>query len=134
MRSFFYTSCAGFIFNWGVSLTHPMLVSFLSEEFLLHIPRWLYFSVGSFSYTSHSGFFFLFLLFFFLDYFLILFLLLFFNKGSFSYTSCAGFIFMRGASLNHPVLVSFFPGSFSYTSHAAFIFMCGVSVTHPVLS
>ncbi len=48
-----YTSRAAFIFIWGVSLTHPMLISFfiaavclthpvlalfLSGEFLLHIP------------------------------------------------------------------------------------------------
>ena len=26
------------IFIWGVSLTHPVLASFLSVEFLLHIP------------------------------------------------------------------------------------------------
>ena len=46
---------SSFLF-WGVSLTHPMLASFLPGEFLLHIPRWLYFSVGSFSYTSHADF------------------------------------------------------------------------------
>ena len=38
--SFSYTSYTGFIFIWGVSLTHPMLA----------------FCVGSFSYTSHAGF------------------------------------------------------------------------------
>ena len=38
--SFSYTSHTGFIFIWGVSLTHPMLA----------------FCVGSFSYTSHAGF------------------------------------------------------------------------------
>ena len=58
LGSFCYTSRAGFIFNWGVSLTHPVLASFLSGEFLLQIPLWLYFSVGSFSYTSHNGLFF----------------------------------------------------------------------------
>ena len=31
---------AGFIFIWGMSLTHPVLASFLSGEFLLHIPCW----------------------------------------------------------------------------------------------
>ena len=40
--SFSYTFCAGLIFIWGVSLTHPMQVSF--------------FILGSFSYTSHAGF------------------------------------------------------------------------------
>ena len=52
--SFPYTSRAGFIFILGVSLTHPMLISHLSGEFLLHIPCWLSFSVGSFSYTSRG--------------------------------------------------------------------------------
>ncbi len=56
LGSFSYTSRAGFPFLWGVSLTHPMLSSFLSGEFLLHIPCWLSFSVGSFSHTSHAGF------------------------------------------------------------------------------
>ena len=39
----------------GVSLTHPVLASFLSGEFLLHIPCWLHFYLGSFSYTSRAG-------------------------------------------------------------------------------
>ena len=46
--SFSYTSRAGFIFLWGVSLTHPNLLDF---------------SVGSFSYTSHAFFAFCFCLF-----------------------------------------------------------------------
>ena len=39
-REFLYTSHAGLIFTWGVSLTYPVLASFLfsSGEFLLHIP------------------------------------------------------------------------------------------------
>ena len=36
------TSDAGFIFIWGVSLTHPVLASFLCGEFLLHILCWLF--------------------------------------------------------------------------------------------
>ena len=66
-----YTSCAGFIFNLGVSitdpvlasflnsgvsLTHPMLALFLSGEYLLSIPCWLHIYLGSFSYTSGPGF------------------------------------------------------------------------------
>ena len=38
LRSFSYTSHAGFSFISGVFLTHPMPSSFLSAEFLLHIP------------------------------------------------------------------------------------------------
>ena len=65
LGSFSYTSRIGFIFMWGVSLTHPLLASFfyLETEFLLHIPCWLHFYLCSFSYTSHAGFFFFFLFF-----------------------------------------------------------------------
>ena len=111
--SFSYTSRAGFICTWGVSLTHPMLASFLSGEFLLHIPGeflphipyWLYFSGGGFFYTSEAGVFFCFV---------------FSNLQSFSYTSRAGFIF--------------YLRSFSYTSRAHFVFIGGVSFIHPVLA
>ena len=57
LGSFCHTSCTGFIFMLGVSLTHPVLCLFFCGEFLLHIPSLLDFSVGSFSYTSHAGFF-----------------------------------------------------------------------------
>ena len=67
-----------FFFIVGVSLTHPVL-SF--GEFLLHIPCWLYVTVGGFSYTSYAGFFFSFS---------------FFNLRSFSYRSGADFLFSLG--------------------------------------
>ena len=138
--SFSYTSRVGFIFIWGVSLTHPvlaflkyffldilfwgvslthpMLALFLCGEFLLHLHRLLSFSLGSFCYTSHTGFF-------------------SFNLGSFSYISRAGFFFMWAVSLTHPVLASlsreflsyipcrlhFYLGSFSYKSGASFSFL-----------
>ena len=41
LGSFSYTPWAGFICIRGVSLTHTVLDSFLSREFLLHIPCWL---------------------------------------------------------------------------------------------
>ena len=59
LGSFSFTSLAGFIFIWGVSLTHPMLTSFLYGEFLLHIPCWLHFYQGNFSCTSRGDFFFM---------------------------------------------------------------------------
>ena len=81
LRRFSYTYHAGFIFLWGVSLTHPMLVffflfflnlasfsyicyisapaSFLCGEFLLHIPCWVCIYEGSFSYTSRPAFIFM---------------------------------------------------------------------------
>ena len=93
----------------GVSLTHPLLPSFLCRDFLLHITCWLlvfFFSffllfflfLESFSYASSVHF--------------------FFYLGNFSYKSRAGFIF--------------YLGSFSYTSRAGLIFMWGVSLTHPM--
>ena len=146
LGSFYYTSRAGF-YVWGVSLTHPMLALYLSAEFLIHIPFWLHFYLGSFSYTSHVCFNFL---------------------WGISYTSHVGFLkfLFWGVSLTHPVLASFlcgefrwlipywlyfYLGSFSYTSHACFIFRggggmgrwggggggllyWGVSLTHPMLA
>ena len=111
MQSFSYTSHAGFIFigvaifMGVISLTHPMLASFLSGEFLLHIPCWLHPVLASFLYG---------------EFLLHIPCLVYISVGSFSYTSRAGFysffyIFMWGAS------------------HVDFIFMWGVSVTHPVL-
>ena len=69
LGSFSYTSHVGFTFLCGVSLTHCVLAFFFfffffflslsvfsSGEFLLHIPCWIYFSVGSFPYTSIADF------------------------------------------------------------------------------
>ena len=95
------------IFNSGVSLTHPVLALilsgdfytshavFISGEFLLHIPCWLCFYVGSFSYTSR-----------------------------------ADFVFMWGVSLTHPVLPSIFCGELFFLAS-----LCtqGDSLTLPVL-
>ena len=115
---------------WGVSLTHPVLVSFLIGGVLLHIPCclhfylesfsckhircWLHFYLWSFSYTSHVGF-------------------------MFYLGSCVGHIFIGGVSLTYFVLSSFFLfllnlESFSYTSHAGFTFIGGVSLTDPMLT
>ena len=90
----------------GVSLTHPVLVSFLSGGFLFHIQCWLHFYLGSFSYTSRAD-----------------------SPpppppphlGSFSYTSRAGFIFIWGVSLTLPMLALYHLGIFSYTSHTGFL-------------
>ena len=148
----------------GVSLTHPVLALFLSGEFLLQFPCWLFFFfffkifyLVSFSYTYRAGFIFMWevcfthpmLQFFFFGEFLlhISCWLLFSYLGSFSYTSRAGF-FTWGVSLTHPVLASlpreflsyipcrfhFYLGSFFYTSRAGFILISGVSLTHPVLA
>ena len=163
-------------FMWGVSLTHPVLPSFLSEKVY----------VGSFSYTSRVAFIFIWeglcgefllhipcCLHFYLRRFmwevslthpvLPSFLSEKVYVGSFSYTSRVAFIFiweglcgefllhipcclhfylrrfMWEVSLTHPVLPSFlsgkvYVGSFSYTSHAGFIFIVEVFLTHPVLA
>ena len=68
-----YISRAGLIFFWGICLAHPVLASFLISEFLLHITCWSY--------------------------------------------------FISGVSLTHEdVLALFFCGSFTHTSHASFFF------------
>ena len=67
----------------GASLTHPVLDSFLSGEFLLHIPWcvvlllfcFLFFCLWNFSYTQ------------------VYFILFYFNLGSFSYTSRVAFFY-----------------------------------------
>ena len=132
-----------------------MLVSFLSGEFLLHTPCWLYFYVRSFYYTSYTGLICVCVCVYvgwggggvvslthpccliFLIWGVSLthpMLASFSNLGSFSYTSHAVFIFISRISLKHPVLLHFYLGSFSYTSHTDFVFMWGVSLTHPMLA
>ena len=119
-----------------------MLASFLSGEFLLHIPCWIYFSVGSLYYTSHACFIFLWGVSLTHP---MLASFLFFNLGSFSYKSLAGFIFMRGVSFTHPVLDLVFILGVSLTDPcllcvcvegggAGFICIWGVSLTHPGLA
>ena len=84
---------------WGVSLTHPMLTLFLCGEFFLHIPCWLHFYLGSFSYTSRAVFIFCWGVS--LTHPMLTF---FFDVVSFSYTSRAVLMSMEGVSLTHPVL------------------------------
>ena len=180
--SFSYTSCADFFKNfisgefllhiprwlnfflWGVSLTHPVLASYLYGVFLLNVRYWLCFYLGSLSYTSHACFLFLWGVCFthpemvlspppppspsagcifytgsfsYIPCWLLIYL---FISGSFSYTSRAGFIFPLGVSLTHPILFDVSVGSFSYTSHDGFFFffpsflIWGVSLTHPVVA
>ena len=124
----------------GVSQTHTVLALFLSGEFLLHIPFLLYFSrggggvgqgllyrgvclthpmlafflnLGSFSYTSRTGF--------------------IFYIGSFSYTSHVCLIFLWGVSLTHPILALFLSGEF-LLHIPCLLFVWGVSLTHPMLA
>ena len=106
------------MYFWGVSLTHPMLASFLCGEFRRLIPCWLYFYLGSFSYTSHSCF--------------------IFSVGRGGWAE----LLYWGVSLTHPMLglfvfclfvfksrefllpipcwLRFYAGSFSYTSRTGF--------------
>ena len=112
--SFSYTSRAGFICMWGVSLTHPefwgvslthpMLVSLLSGEFLLHIPCWFHFMWGvSLTHPVLASFLsWEFLLH--IPCWLYFYLGFHFYVGSFSYTSRAGFILIWGVYRTHPVL------------------------------
>ena len=136
--NFSYTYRAVFTFILGVSLTHPVLASFLSGEFLLHIPCWLFLSVGSFSYTSHAGFFFTFFSFLFIwGVSLTRPVLASFFYGEFllHIPCCLSFSFFCGEFLLQiPCWLYFYLGSFSYTSDASFIFIWGVSLTHPMLA
>ena len=131
---------------WGVSLRHPMLALFLSGEFRLHIPCWLHFYLGSFSYTSHAGFIFIWgvslthpvLSSVLCQEFLLhitcwLFFLNFIWGVSLTHPMLV-LLFIGGVSLTHLMRASFCLGSFSYTSHAGFIFILGVSFTHPMLT
>ena len=115
--SFSYTSHADFVFMWGVSLTHPVLVSF---SFFFFISCCLYFSAWSFSYSSRASIIFMkeFLLHIPCWLFFFFFLSLFFF---FSF-----FFFILGVSLTHTVLGSFVLFFF-------FFFISGVSLTHPML-
>ena len=104
---------------WGVSLTHPMLASFY---------------VGSFSHTSHAGF-------FMWEFLLHIPCWLLYVEF---FLTC--WLVMLGVYLTHPVLAVWcrefllhilclvlYVWSFSYTSSAGF-FVWGVSLTRPVLA
>ena len=97
LGSFSYTSRAGLFFIGRVSLTHPMLVSYLLEEFLLHILCWLHFYLESSPSPPPfflSG-----------EFLLHIPCWIYFSVSSFSYTSRSAFIFIRGVSLIHHVMV-----------------------------
>ena len=122
---FFFWSLSLFI--WGVSLTHPVLASFLSGEFLLHIPCWIYFSEGSFSYTSRVGFF--------SSSFFLFFFFFFFLSGEFLLHIPYWFNYLLGEFLLYiPYWVHFYQRCFSYTSCVDFFFIWAVSLTYPVLA
>ena len=94
-----------FFFIWGVSLTHPMLVSFYVRS-LAHIPCWLLY-VGNFSYTSGAGFF----------------------MWNFVLTCI-----MLGVYLTHPVLASLCGEFLLHISSCAGFFVWGISLTCTVLA
>ena len=114
--SFSYTSRAGFIFMQGISVTHPMLHSFLCREFVWHIPFCLHFYAGSFSYTYQAAFIFI---------------------WGISLTHPMLASFLSGEFLLHiPSWLYFiFSGSFSYTSNAGFFsFLCEKLLSSAVYS
>ena len=132
-----------------------MLVSFLPREFLLHIPCWFHFYLGSFYYTARAGLIFIRevslihpMLFFmrgvarthpilpsFLcgEFLLHIPCCLDFYAGSFSYISDADFIYLGSFSYTSRAGFNFI-SDFSYTPHAGFILSGEVSLTHPVLA
>ena len=98
-----------YFYYWGVSLTYPVLASFLSEEFLLCIPCWPHFCLGSISYTSRAGFTFIWVV--------------SLTHAMLALLFCGEFLLhiLWGVSLTHPML-------------ASFILIYGVSRAHPVLA
>ena len=112
-----YTSRAAFIFMRAVSLTHPVLPSYLCVKFLLHIPCCLDFYARSFSYTSRAFFF-------------------SFLSGEFLLHIPYSFLFffIREVFLHIQCWLNFYLGTFSYTSHAGFIFIGGVPQTRTMLA
>ena len=106
MGSLSYTSHVDFIFMWGVSVTHPVLLSFLCGEFVLHITCCLDFYAGNLWPPPPPFFFFL------CTSLRHIPCWLYFYGGSFSYTSHAGFIFIGGVSLTHPMFDLHFCGEF----------------------
>ena len=112
LGSFPNTSRSGFIFIWVVSLTHPILASYLLGEFLLHSPCWL------------------------LRFVVVVFGL----PGDLLLHIPFSLHFYLGSPLTHPVLASFlffssfFQGSFSYTYRAGLSFIGGICLTHSVLA
>ena len=142
MGSFSYTSHDDVNFIWGVSLTHTVPTSFLSGEFLLHIPCFLSFLRGlSLTHLMLVSF---------LPWEFLLYIpcWLHFYLGIFSYTSalasflCGKFLlhipcwlFLCGEFLSHiPCCLHFHAVSFSYTSSAVWISTQGISLTHPKLA
>ena len=125
------TSRAGFIFMWGVSLTHPMLTLFLCEGYLLHFPVLPSFLSGKFVLYIPCWFLFSFLSGEFLLH--IPCWIRFYGVGegggrgvSFTPPMLASFLSWEFL-LNTPCWFYIYLGSFSYTSRARFTFMWGVS-------
>ena len=115
-----HTFRASFIFIWGVSLTHPVLASPLCGEFLLHILCWLYFYLGSFSYTSLAS---VFLSFFF-----------FFKSRELPlHVSYWLLILIWGVSLTHPMLALCLCGEFLLHIPCCLHFYAVSFLTHPML-
>ena len=144
MGSFYYTFDAAFFFFFFFLFSFSFLFFFNLGSFCccccgccLHILCWIHFYLGSFSYTSHAEFVFMWrvslthpVLASFLsgEFLLHIPCWLDFYARSFSYTSRAGFDFLICG------VFFIFLDSFSYTSRTGFIFIWGVSLTHPVLA
>ena len=166
--SFSYTSRSAL--NQLVSLTYTMLVSFLPGEFLLHIPcclhfylgvslthpmlgfftsglsltpHWLYFSMGTFSYTSRAGLIFVCVggvslthptLASFLCGESLIQPILFLSGEFLLHIPCWVLFLIRGVCLRHPVLFSFVSVESLLNVLCCFIFIWGVSLTHTMLT
>ena len=107
---------------WGVSLTHPVLVSlFISCVSLTQTTTQ--------EKTSHAGFIFIW------GIFLTHPMLALFFCGEFLWhIPCRLLFLIRGVSLTHPVLFSFLSAESLLNIPCCFIFIWGVSLTHPMLT
>ena len=126
-----YTSRAGFIFIWGVSLTHPIQAlflsgaSFLCGEFLLHSPCWITLFLFSFLIWIVS-----------LTHPVLAsclcgeFVLHIPSSGEFHLSIQCCFTFMWGVSLTHPVLVSFLCEEFILHIPFWLYFLSGMFLLH----
>ena len=118
-REYLYTCRAGFIFIWGISVAHPVLVLFLCREFLLHIPCWLHFLTRECFLHIPSC------LHFYVG------LCLDFYVGNYLTHSVLALIWSEDFLLQIPCWFQFYRGNLSYTSRAVFIALWGVSFTDP---
>ena len=111
------------------------MLAFTCGEFLLHIPCWLYIYLGSFSYTSRSGFIFICGVSLTHPTLALIFCREFLTHPMLLFFCCCCFYIYSGEFLLHiPCLLHFYAGSFADSSRTGLISIWVVSLTHPMLA